>query len=67
MAVDRISEQSVGELQISAAHKASEFMKSAQATANPKVAADWSLAAKNSVAVALSCEHILKTRKAVRS
>lgn len=62
MPTDRISEQTVANLQIVATKKADAFMAAAGQQMDPKQAVDWSLAAKNSIAVALSCEQLLKTR-----
>lgn len=43
---------------------AAEFLERAGLAETPKEAADWSLAAKNSMQVALTSEQIVKTRNA---
>lgn len=49
---------------VQAAESANEFLEMAVAADTPKAAADWSLAAKNAIQVALTCEQIRKTRNA---
>jgi hypothetical protein len=47
-----------------AAEQADVFLDLAAKAETPKAAADWSLAAKNAIQVALTCEQIVKTRNA---
>jgi hypothetical protein len=56
--------QSLITLQVESQNRARDFIEKAAAATDPKTAADWSLAAKNSIQVALTCEQIVKTRNA---
>jgi hypothetical protein len=50
------------EIQDIATAKADEFLERANDAATAREAADWSLAAKNAMSVAASCETIRKIR-----
>jgi hypothetical protein len=51
---------SVTEIQNRAKNSALAFLEQADLTSDARDAANWSLAAKNAIAAALSCETILK-------
>ncbi len=53
---------SLGAIGFQAAEAANGFLERAVDSETPKAAADWSLAAKNAIAVALTCEQAKKTR-----
>jgi hypothetical protein len=56
------TEVSARELQREAKLSARQFLDAADDATDPRDAANWSLAAKNAVSVAVSCETILKVR-----
>ncbi len=49
-------------LQNEARERAEQFLATSAAVGDSKEAANWSLAAKNAMSVAVSCESILKMR-----
>ncbi len=55
---------STTEIQSTAQGLAASFLRNASEALDAKIAADWSLAAKNAIQVSLTCEQIVKTRNA---
>lgn len=55
-------EISARQLQHEAKLSAQQFLKDADNATDPRDAANWALAAKNAVSVAVSCETLMKLR-----